>query len=87
MAYDVVVPLRVGKQIDALARADWRRVRAVIDGLSQEPRPKGALRLTGQHDTWRIRVGDYRILYAIEDDRLVVLLLKVAHRREVYRTP
>lgn len=62
-----------------------KRIRDAIEALSKEPRPSGALQLTGGAGEYRIRVGDYRIIYDIEDHRLVILILRVAHRREVYR--
>jgi mRNA interferase RelE/StbE len=55
-----------------------------IEALAHTPRPPGAIRLTGG-DAYRIRVGDYRIIYAVADELLVVLIVKVGHRREVYR--
>lgn len=85
MAYRVILSGKVRKQIDALPRSAWTRVRSAIDGLESDPRPPGAIKMKGSTDTWRVRAGDYRILYTIEDDRLVVLVVKVGHRREVYR--
>lgn len=60
------------------------RVAAAIDALAAEPRPHGAVRLAGRHD-YRIRVGDYRIVYAIDDEARLVLVARIAPRREVYR--
>jgi mRNA interferase RelE/StbE len=71
-----------------LARLDAavkRRIAAAVDRLAEDPRPNGAVKLRGNGDVWRTRVGDYRVLYAIEDDRLVVLIIKIGHRRDVYR--
>ncbi len=62
-----------------------RRVMRQIDRLADEPRGPGSVRLRGSDDVWRARVGDYRILYQIEDDRLAVLIVRIAHRRDVYR--
>ena len=53
--------------------------------LGDEPFPKGSRKLTGYHDVYRLRVGRYRILYSVEEDVLVVIILKVGHRRDVYR--
>ncbi|MBF0213381.1 MAG: type II toxin-antitoxin system RelE/ParE family toxin [Magnetococcales bacterium] len=61
-----------------------RIIRKAVD-LGLDPHPPGSRKLTGTPNLWRIREGDYRIIYAIEDDRLVVLIVKVGHRREVYR--
>jgi len=60
------------------------RIRAAIDSLSAEPRPHGATKLAGQDD-YRVRVGDYRVVYAVDDEKRIVIVAKVAHRREVYR--
>jgi mRNA interferase RelE/StbE len=56
-----------------------------IDGLSQNPRPPGSAKLEGREDRHRIRVGDYRVIYQIRDSELVVLVVKIGHRREIYR--
>jgi len=53
--------------------------------LRDDPRPPGCVKLTGADDLWRIRVGQYRVVYTIRDDELLVLVVRVAHRRDVYR--
>jgi mRNA interferase RelE/StbE len=63
------------------------RLQPLIEGLAAEPRPHGARKLTGSRDRWRVRVGDYRVVYEIHGSALLVLILAVGHRREVYRTP
>ncbi|WP_130472109.1 type II toxin-antitoxin system RelE family toxin [Candidatus Magnetaquicoccus inordinatus] len=85
MPYKIVVPDRVQKQIDALPCTIWQRVRSAIDRLEVDPRPHTAIKMKGSSESWRIRVGDHRIIYTIEDDQLVVLIVKVGNRREVYR--
>jgi mRNA interferase RelE/StbE len=60
------------------------RIAAAIDAFSKEPRPFGVTKLAG-HDDFRIRLGDYRIVYAVDDANRVVLVARIAHRREVYR--
>ena len=55
-----------------------------IENLAENPRPPGAIKLAGQ-EAYRIRVGDYRVVYAIADERLVILVVDVGHRREIYR--
>ena len=65
-------------------RAVQRRIGRRIDALASDPRT-GAVKLRGADDVWRVRVGDYRILYLIEDERLVVVVVRIAHRREAYR--
>ena len=59
---------------------------AVIDGLANDPRPPGCKKLGGQPDRYRVRAaGTYRIVYEIRDDRLIVVVIRIGHRREVYR--
>lgn len=62
-----------------------RRIVAAVDGLAIEPRPHGVVKLAGDENLWRVRVGEYRIVYEIHDGQLIVLVLRVAHRRDVYR--
>jgi len=64
-----------------------RRVAARIDALAGDPRPAGIERLQGEADFYRVRVGDYRIVYQVESKALVVLVVRVGHRRDVYRRP
>jgi len=61
-----------------------RRIQAVLELLADEPRPPSAKRLVGGAGEWRVRTGDYRVIYEIHDHRLVILVLRMAHRREVY---
>ena len=60
------------------------RIAAAIDGLGGNPRPTGAVKLAGRDD-FRIRVGDYRIVYAVDDGEALVIIARIAHRRDVYR--
>ncbi|MEO5333000.1 MAG: type II toxin-antitoxin system RelE/ParE family toxin [Magnetococcus sp. YQC-5] len=75
----------VQKTMDRMDAGIRRRILHAAYLLAHDPRPPGSKKLAGVADTWRIRVGDYRIIYIIEDDRLVVLIVKIGHRREVYR--
>lgn len=70
------------RKLDAQAR---RRVQAAVDLLAEEPRPPAATRLIGGAGEWRVRTGDYRIIYEIHDAELLVLVLRAGHRRDVYR--
>jgi len=81
--YSIVFKTSVRKDLRKIPRKDVLRILARIESLADEPRPRGAEMLTGD-DKYRIRQGDYRILYRIEDDRLMVCVVKVGHRREVY---
>ena len=82
--YAVELLPSAAKALVKLERPLQIRVARRIDRLSKDPRA-GAFKLSGNDDVWRVRIGDYRILYRIEDDRLVVLVIRIGHRREVYR--
>ena len=85
MTYTIEMSTSAAKAVDKLEKANRLRIVGAIELLSVDPRPPGAKMLRGgEQGRWRVRVGDYRIVYAIEDDRLLVLVLRVAHRREVY---
>jgi len=73
------------KQFKSLPLQEQKRLKPKIDALAKEPRPIGVVKLSGEENFYRIRVGNYRIIYAIEDDQLVVLVVKVGHRRDIYR--
>ena len=73
------------KEIEKIAnRSDRRRVVNRIQALTNNPRPRGCEKLSGE-DRYRVRQGVYRIVYSVEDDRLIVHVVKVGHRRDVYR--
>lgn len=84
MTWRLEITERAVKQIAKLDKPIRERVVRAIDGLATDARPQGATRLVGQDDVWRIRVGDYRILYTVIDQELVVLVVRVAHRSHVY---
>ena len=73
--------LRQLRKLDPPAR---RRVQAAIELLAEQPRPGGAKKLVGGEGEWRVRTGDYRIVYEVHDDVLVVLVVAVDHRRDIY---
>lgn len=82
--YELRVRASVAKDLRGLPKADVRRILARIEGLSVDPRPAGSEKLSGD-EKYRIRQGDYRILYSIDDRQVIVEVVKVGHRREVYR--
>ncbi len=86
MKYKLKIRPRALKSLEKIQRADQARIIRRIDGLANEPRPDGVKKLKGAVDLYRIRTGDYRVIYQIKDDILLVLVVRVAHRREVYRT-
>ncbi|TAM60824.1 type II toxin-antitoxin system RelE/ParE family toxin [bacterium] len=86
MTYRIEFTRAARKTLLDLGTADQRRIARVIDALASNPRPRGHQKLEGGGSMLRIRVGSYRVIYDIDDDTLLVLVLKIGHRREVYRT-
>ncbi|MBD1845299.1 type II toxin-antitoxin system RelE/ParE family toxin [Cyanobacteria bacterium FACHB-63] len=83
MSYQVEFSKRAAKQFKALSLEIQLRLRPKIDDLADEPRPSGVVKLTGKENLYRIRVGDYRVLYQIEDEDLIVLIIKLGHRSDI----
>jgi mRNA interferase RelE/StbE len=84
--YKVRIKRSAAKEIEAIGqRRDRQRVVKRIAALAADPRPLGCERLAGRSDLYRVRVGKYRVLYAIDDAVRVVLVVKVGHRRDVYK--
>lgn len=83
--YEVIFSHKAAKAFDGFAKDLQTRMAAKIDALVTEPRPTGCEKLTGFKNAYRIRVGDYRIVYAVDDLRGVVSIDRIAHRRDVYR--
>jgi mRNA interferase RelE/StbE len=83
-SHKLVLHREAHREIMALPKKVRAQVVEVIDGLQTEPRPPGASQLKGRKQAYRIRVGDYRILYEIHATEIVVYVIGVAHRREVY---
>jgi len=80
-----ILPSALG-QLAELPRHDQKRIKERIDRLAVDPRPPGVKKLQGESDLFRIRSGNYRIIYSIADVRLVVLVIRIEHRRDVYRS-
>jgi mRNA interferase RelE/StbE len=85
MTYVVTLAPSAARQLRKFDPRARRRSQAAIDLLSTDPRPPAATRLFGGAGEWRVRTGDYRIIYEIHDAELVVLVLRLGHRRQVYR--
>jgi len=83
-SYRVLVKRSAVKELESLPRKDRRRVARRIQGLAAEPRPAGCEKLSGQ-EKFRLRQGDFRILYSVDDTELTVTIVKIGHRRDVYR--
>jgi mRNA interferase RelE/StbE len=84
MAYNLIILPNAEKELKKLPKKDFIRIDELILALANNPRPVGCLKLQGLIDTYRIRSGDYRIVYTIEDARLVVRIVRVANRKDVY---
>lgn len=85
MTYTIIIPKAVQKQLDALPDDIYDRIAVKIQELAENPRPDGVVKLKGYENEYRIRIGDYRVRYEIEDEELRILLLQCKHRKEVYR--
>lgn len=83
--YRVEIARRAARALSALPRPEQQRVRAAIDLLTTEPHPPLATKLVGERRAYRVRVGDYRIVYEVFDDRLMIQVVRIGHRRDVYR--
>ncbi len=83
--YSILIKPSAVKEIESIgSRRDRRAIVSLIEKLADNPRPHGCEKLAG-HDEYRVRKGRYRIIYSIEDQDLVVLVVKVGHRKDVYR--
>jgi mRNA interferase RelE/StbE len=85
VAYRVEIGPGARRALEKLDRPIRERLVRTIGRLAEEPRPPGVKRLVGAGELWRVRAGDWRIIYTVRDERLLVLVVKVGHRREVYR--
>lgn len=85
MTYRIEFTPAARRQLKKLAPDIRKRLSRVIDGLADDPRPPGTIKLSSVEHGYRFRIGDYRIVYELYDDKLVVLVIRIGHRREVYR--
>ena len=83
--YQVFFKPSADRQLRKLPADVQRRIAGEVATLAVNPRPAGVVKLTGDENLWRVRIGDYRLVYEIHDDRLIVLVLRVANRKDVYR--
>lgn len=84
MTYRVDFTTAAARQVKKLPHPARARVLKAIEDLAEVPRPHGARKLVGEHVAWRIRVGDYRVIYEVLDRDLIVTVVRAAHRREAY---
>ncbi len=85
MAYTVLISPAAGRDLKRIRGPARQRIADAIDGLASDPRPSGYAKLAGADELYRVRVGDYRIVYGIEDNRLIVLVVRIGHRQDIYR--
>jgi len=83
--YRIEISRTAEKQLKKIRRDDQRRVVAAILGLADDPHPNGSRKLVGYDDVFRIRVGRYRVLYSVSGKKLIVIVLKIGNRKDVYR--
>ena len=83
--YDIEITRSAEKQLKRLPPDDQQRVVAAILPLSEDPFPRGSRKLSGYDDVFRIRVGRYRVLYSASGRKLIIIILKIGHRKNVYR--
>jgi mRNA interferase RelE/StbE len=85
VTYSIQVAPAAARQIRKLDPEGRRRIQAAIELLAENPRPAGARPLVGGDGEWRVRTGDYRVIYEVNDGVLLVLVVAVGHRRDIYR--
>lgn len=84
MSYSIQILRRAQKELSQLPKQKYERIKDAVQSLSDEPRPQGCKKLTGR-EGWRIRVGDYRVIYEIDDRQQTLTILHIGHRRDVYK--
>jgi mRNA interferase RelE/StbE len=84
-SYKLLIKPSAAKEIESAPKKDRLRIIKRIQELSSDPRPPGCEKLSGHDDKYRVRQGTYRIVYSVSDASLVVCVVKVGHRKEVYR--
>jgi len=84
-SYEIEITRTAEKRLKQLPRQDQERVVRAIIALAGEPFPRGSRKLSGYDDVFRIRVGQYRVIYSVSGQKLIIIILKIGHRRDVYR--
>jgi mRNA interferase RelE/StbE len=83
--YEIEISRTAEKQLKGLPKNDQRRLVKSIMALGDDPRPRGSRKLSGYDDVFRVRVGRYRVLYSVDDEHIIVIILKIGYRRDAYR--
>ena len=84
MTYSIEILRSAQKQLSKINRQDQDRIISSIESLANNPRPDGCKKLSGR-PAWRIRIGSYRVIYELQDEKLIVLVIRIGHRRDIYR--
>jgi mRNA interferase RelE/StbE len=84
--YSVRYAESAARSLKKLPRGPQVRIAARIEGLAENPHPPGTRKMTGEAHAYRIRIGDYRVVYDVLEDAIVVLVLRIGHRKDVYRS-
>lgn len=86
MKYQIIFTKKAVKEVKQLRKTDIPRIIEKAESLGHNPRPEGSKKLVGsKEDLWRVRVGDYRIIYLIEEEIKIVKVTKIGHRKDIYR--
>jgi len=85
MAYSILLAPPAERQLTSLTGSVQKRIVKRLKSLRENPRPQGVKKLAGEEDLYRIREGNYRIIYTIQDKELIVLVVKIGNRKDVYR--
>lgn len=85
MSYTIRISRSAERDLRKLSRPVQVRIFASLEDLRDDPRPRGVVKMKGQHEGYRLRVGQYRIVYEVQDDVLLIVVVRVRDRRDVYR--
>jgi len=85
VAWTVKIKRSASKELKSVPRRDQRRIAIAIELLSENPFPANAKRLTGTNGCYRVRVGDWRVVYEIKNEKLIIFIVRIGHRKDVYR--
>lgn len=84
-AYEVYLERRAEQDLKRLSASNFQRIITHIKALAENPRPAGCRKISGSKNDWRIRIGDYRVIYEVKDEEKAVRIMRVRHHREAYR--
>ena len=85
MSYQIQIKRSAQKELEALPKREQRRIIRALEALSEKPRPSGVRKIVGAEDLYRLRVGDYRVVYQIKEQILTIWVIRIGHRRDIYR--